>query len=412
MSRLESLEVTIQQQIELLSGNQLDAMDGLYRDVVGSGYTRTAFDVQSAVGIGWDITAPDEARLGRLLSQPWSTDGRTFRDRCWVQKEELRTAVQKSMIQGLLRGDPPLKTSEAIRKQFGVSQYKAARLINTETTYFNALSARESYRDLHVDRVEIIETPDGSTCELCGGLDGTVILISQFEPGVTVPPFHPNCRGTTAPAIDPKYADGERFARGEDGKGYYVPADMTYAEWKAAFVDGGSKAVLVKIGTGFEDITDSWFADEVPSSSPVRELGVYVHNGVPYMVDGHNVVQDHDVHEKEIADMLVSSIGGKLYLVPRINNPAGVPTPDILFNGKHYDLKTIKNGTTKNTIYNRVKKAHKQADSFIVDITDYPFDDSVVYQQIRKIYRTVETQFVDEIVIVKNLRVVKVYRRK
>lgn len=32
---------------------------------------------------------------------------------------------------------------------------------------------------------------------------------------------------------------GERAARGEDGKTYYIPADTTYEEWKKSFVDNG-----------------------------------------------------------------------------------------------------------------------------------------------------------------------------
>lgn len=99
------------------------------------------------------------------------------------------------------------------------------------------------YKDLDVEMVEIIETLDSHTCSICGGLDGTVIPISQYEPGVTVPPFHPNCRGTTAPAIDPKYA-GERAARNADGDVYYVPANMKYADWVQTFVNGGSQGWL------------------------------------------------------------------------------------------------------------------------------------------------------------------------
>ncbi len=111
-------------------------------------------------------------------------------------------------------------------------------MVNTETTYFNAVAAKECYKDLDVEMVEIIETLDSHICSICGGLDGTVIPISQCEPGVTVPPFHPNCRGTTAPAIDPKYA-GERAARNDDGDVYYVPGDMTYDEWKSKFSSNG-----------------------------------------------------------------------------------------------------------------------------------------------------------------------------
>jgi len=243
ISRLEAVQMGIQQQLELLYGNQVDSLDALLKKVVGNGYTHTAFEVQKGVGLGWDITALNQKKLETLLSKPWTTDGRTFRDRCWLNKNDLVGSVSKSLTQGLLRGDSPAKITTAIQKQFGVHRYKAGRLVNTETTYFNAVATKESYKDLGVEMVEIIETLDSHTCSICGGLDGKVIPIAQYEPGVTVPPFHPNCRGTTAPAIDPKYA-GERAARNEDGKVYYVPANMKYADWVQTFVNGGSKGGL------------------------------------------------------------------------------------------------------------------------------------------------------------------------
>nr|DAQ34129.1 MAG TPA: minor capsid protein [Caudoviricetes sp.] len=243
ISRLEAVQTGIQQQLELLYGNQVDSLDALLKKVVGNGYTHTAFEVQKGVGLGWDITGLDQKKLETLLSKPWTTDGRTFRDRCWLNKNDLVGSVSKSLTQGLLRGDSPAKIATAIQKQFGVHRYKAGRLVNTETTYFNAVATKECYKDLDVEMVEIIETLDSHTCSICGGLDGKVIPISQYEPGVTVPPFHPNCRGTTAPAIDPKYA-GERAARNANGDVYYVPANMKYADWKKAFVDGGAKTGL------------------------------------------------------------------------------------------------------------------------------------------------------------------------
>ncbi len=250
ISRLEAVQTGIQQQLELLYGNQVDSLDALLKKVVGNGYTHTAFEVQKGVGLGWDITGLDQKKLETLLSKPWTTDGRTFRDRCWLNKNDLVGSVSKSLTQGLLRGDSPAKITTAIQKQFGVHRYKAGRLVNTETTYFNAVATKECYKDLDVEMVEIIETLDSHTCSICGGLDGTVIPISQYEPGVTVPPFHPNCRGTTAPAIDPKYA-GERAARNADGDVYYVPGNMSYSEWKKTFVDNGSKdgLTLATIGS-------------------------------------------------------------------------------------------------------------------------------------------------------------------
>lgn len=271
ISRLESVQMGIQQQLELLYGNQVDSLDALLKKVVSNGYTHTAFEVQKGVGLGWDITGLNQKKLETLLSKPWTTDGRTFRDRCWLNKNDLVGSVSKSLTQGLLRGDPPAKITTAIQKQFGVHRYKAGRLVNTETTYFNAVATKESYKDLGVEMVEIIETLDSHTCSICGGLDGKVIPIAQYEPGVTVPPFHPNCRGTTAPAIDPKYA-GERAARNEDGKVYYVPANMKYADWVQTFVNGGSKAGLTAAtATAILDVVERAIGAKKGTSMAVQD---------------------------------------------------------------------------------------------------------------------------------------------
>lgn len=283
ISRLEAVQTGIQQQLELLYGNQVDSLDALLKKVVGNGYTHTAFEVQKGVGLGWDITGLDQKKLETLLSKPWTTDGRTFRDRCWLNKNDLVGSVSKSLTQGLLRGDSPAKITTAIQKQFGVHRYKAGRLVNTETTYFNAVATKECYKDLDVEMVEIIETLDSHTCSICGGLDGKVIPISQYEPGVTVPPFHPNCRGTTTPAIDPKYA-GERAARNADGDVYYVPANMKYADWVQTFVNGGSKAGLtaatataildiVEQATGAKKGTSMAIQDAVKGANPNYSRG-------------------------------------------------------------------------------------------------------------------------------------------
>ncbi len=183
ISRLEPLQLQIQQQAELLYGNQLDGIDNLLRDVVSNGYTHTAFEIQKGLGLGWNITALDQKKLEKLLSRPWTADGKTFRDRCWENKANLVSGIQSSLTQGILRGDGLQKITGSIQKQFGVSRYKAGRLAHTETTYFNADSAKESYKELEVEQVQILETLDRHTCETCGGLDGTVIPLSQFEPG-------------------------------------------------------------------------------------------------------------------------------------------------------------------------------------------------------------------------------------
>ncbi len=76
--------------------------------------------------------------------------------------------------------------------------------------------------------------PKFTTCPLCGEMDGKVFPVNKMQSGTTAPPFHPWCRGTTAPYYEDMVGVGQRFARDiETGKGYYLPSDTTYEQWKA-----------------------------------------------------------------------------------------------------------------------------------------------------------------------------------
>ena len=255
ISRLEAIQLQIQQQIEILYGNRVDELDQLLRDMVSNGYTQGAFEIQKGLGIGWNLTALNQNKLDLLLSKPWTTDNRTFSDRIWTNKANLINDIQKQLIQGLLRGDTAQKTITAIQGKFNTDRSKISRLVHTETSYFNAVSKNQMYHDLDVELIEIVETLDSRTCEICQPLDGKVIPLSEYEAGVTVPPFHPNCRGTTCPYYDDM--EGERIARTEDGEVYYIPSDMTYKDWEKAFVNGGSKDGLINANdSGIIKLTD------------------------------------------------------------------------------------------------------------------------------------------------------------
>lgn len=161
----------------------------------------------------------------------------------------------------------------------------------------------------------------------------------------------------------------------------------------------------------FTDITGKWYPNAKPNSHPVLELQEYTPGGETYKVDGHNVVLDHDPHEKEIAELLEREVGGEIYLVPRVNNPQGVSTPDYLFHGRGYDLKTLGEKAGPNTMFQRVKKAKRQSRNFIIDVSDTKLDRETIAQQISKIFWSENTRFVDEIVIINDGRIVQVAKR-
>ena len=101
-----------------------------------------------------------------------------------------------------------------------------------------------------VEQYRILATLDSYTSEICQEMDGKVYPMKDYEPGVSAPPFHCWCRTTTVPHFGDEFDFvGERAARGEDGKTYYVPADMKYEDWKKAFVEGDKSGLCVSSGS-------------------------------------------------------------------------------------------------------------------------------------------------------------------
>lgn len=95
---------------------------------------------------------------------------------------------------------------------------------------------KSAFNDLDVEKVEIVATLDSHTSTICQDMDGQTVDMKDYEPGVTVPPFHVFCRSVTVPYFDDNFGGGERAARDADGNTYYVPDDMTYKEWKKRYV--------------------------------------------------------------------------------------------------------------------------------------------------------------------------------
>lgn len=240
ISRLEALRLQAQQQIELLYGNHTDDLDKFLGKIYSNGYYHTAFEIQKGLNIGWDLQSLNPKQLQTVLSRPWTTDNRTFRDRCWLDKTQLVHTVQTQLTQGIIRGDSPDKATKAIAEQFRVSKNKAGRLVMTESAYFSAQSQKDCFNELDVERYEILATLDSHTSEICREMDGHVFDMKDYESGVTAPPFHPWCRTTTIPYFEDN--PGERAARNADGEVYYVPANLKYEDWQKGFVYKSSNA--------------------------------------------------------------------------------------------------------------------------------------------------------------------------
>ncbi|BFL93016.1 TPA: minor capsid protein [Clostridioides difficile] len=249
ITRLEALKLQIQQQVEVLYGNELDGIDKLMRDIYTSGYYHTAFNVQQGVNVGWSLMSLDTNRINKIISKPWAIDGLNFSERIWGKyRPTLVNELHTKLTQSIIRGENPKNLVNDFAKRFNVSKSQAKNLIMTESAFFASASRKDCFSDLEVEKYEIIATLDLRTSNICRELDGKIFDMKDYQVGITAPPFHCRCRTTTAPWFEDE--EGYRAARGEDGKTYYVPSSMKYNEWYEKYVKNNSKQTGAKYTKG------------------------------------------------------------------------------------------------------------------------------------------------------------------
>lgn len=263
ISRLEALKLQTQQQIEVLFGNQLDSIDSAMKSIYTSGYYHTAYEIQKGYGVGWDFATLDESRINKIINKPWAADGKNFSERIWGNRQKLVNELNTELTRNIILGQDPQKAIDAIAKKMNTSKNTAGRLVMTEEAFFSSAAQKDCFNELDVELFEVVATIDSHTSEICQEMDGKVFSISQWEVGVTAPPFHVWCRTTTAPAFGDEFDNiGERAARGKEGKTYHIPADMTYKEWQKSFVEGDK--------TGLQEVTSDDTIENTPNEKTIN----------------------------------------------------------------------------------------------------------------------------------------------
>lgn len=134
-------------------------------------------------------------------------------------------------------------------------------------------------------------------------------------------------------------------------------------------------------------------------------------DGTKYNVDGKHIILEPTEREIQVANLMGKVLGGKVKIIPRINYPKKIKTPDYIINKEKYDLKSLTENN-KNTIYNTIHKQKKQAENFIVDISKNGMSLTEAEKQIESIYNSRHTEWVKKIILIKDDKLLKIYQRK
>ena len=107
-------------------------------------------------------------------------------------------------------------------------------VVRTATNHVSNIARQKTYDDNSdiLKGYEIVSALDSRTSDICRGYDGKIVLNNDsVKP---MPPFHLNCRTTTAPVLQARFSiddgQGTRASKGVDG-GEQVPATNSYYDW-------------------------------------------------------------------------------------------------------------------------------------------------------------------------------------
>lgn len=242
IQRLEALKIQIQDRIENMYTTRDRSMEDYLCRVYKDTYYHTVFEIDKGIGnIQSSFNKLDNRKVSQIIHKPWATDGKDFSTRIWEEKANLVNTLHTGLTQSLIRGgnldDVVNDISQFVSSKIKNKKYVASRLITTESAAYASKAQEQAYKDLSVDKYEILATLDLHTSDICQDLDGKIFNRKDYQVGVTAPPFHPNCRTVTVPWFPDDVDTGERAARGKNGKVGYVPQNMTYKEWYNKYVE-------------------------------------------------------------------------------------------------------------------------------------------------------------------------------
>ena len=328
-----------------------DATPGIYS--LNRNYA--AYTIEQVAGnVGFDLW--DEQTVKRLMVEqpdlmPYYPPKRALKrgiDLAYGKKQ-----ITKSVTSSILQGKSIKNMADDLQKRIAtMSRDSAIRTARTAVTGAQNAGRMDSYAAAEKMGIQLkkewLATLDARTRHSHAMLDGEqVAQDKKFSNGCRFPgdPQGPpweiyNCRCTLIAAVDGvDTSDGMRRTR--DG----LISDMTYAQWEAS-KQGYSGRQLSPYHMGSEksakDVTKKYIDSAKPRMGKVR-----YENG--YRIKGHKT-------EIEVANQLRDQFGGKFVLLKEAN-AQGIKTPDYLWRGKQWELKSI---STAKAADMAIRKATKQ----------------------------------------------------
>lgn len=230
IERLQNVQKSIDDVMQNIYNQEKKISTLNYIDVAHDSYFRTVFNMQKNLGYEFNFSNINPKYIDTLLHANWS--GKNYSERIWSNTKELSKQIKEELLIGILTGKSERDMQKEISEKFQVGNYKARRLIQTESAYMSTMMDLQAYKEVDIDIVKFVAMHDLKTSKICQRHDGKYIKIKDTVVGSNIPPLHPNCRSFIVPVIDEEL-DKNLKRRIKDKNGQYriVDANETYDGW-------------------------------------------------------------------------------------------------------------------------------------------------------------------------------------
>lgn len=254
IERLENLQNEIDRMMQEIYGQEKMVTSEHYANVFHNSYYRGIYEIQRQAGFQFSFSAVDPQMLNQMLAMEWA--GANYSSRIWGNTEALAKDLKEQLVLGYLTGKPEADMATEIANKFGVANYKARRLVRTESNFQASMADLASYEESEVENYIIVAILDLKTSEICQEMDGKSFPVKDAKVGVNINPFHPFCRTTTVADLSKWFPNPERRVRDPvTGKVKTISAKTTYKEWYQQNVANNPKAQAA------EKAVKNWSAD-------------------------------------------------------------------------------------------------------------------------------------------------------
>lgn len=252
-SRLTAFKTQIEMQLNLLASKKERAIGGLKEDVYKHASYKTVFDLSKSAGAQVAFDKISHKTALQAIKSNWN--GRNFSSDIWNDKTKLVNSLNQLIPQQFVIGTSTQNIARQLKDKLNVSYRNATRLARTETNFTANQAMQATYKRAKVEKYQILATLDSRTSDICREMDGYIGELKNARVGENYPPFHPNCRTTTIPYIEPDEEDEEeeRIARDSEGQNYYEDG-ITYNQW---LKKAGLSDTAVPSGNTYERGTDA-----------------------------------------------------------------------------------------------------------------------------------------------------------